>query len=398
MNHREFEQKIRSIRRAGRGLTPDPAWVSRTRETLMMQVENSMSVTPVSFWRRVRETVRPVAHSFRLMSFFRRQVIATISIFGLVAGGSIASVSAADNSVPGDFLYPVKLAAEQTQLALTSDKSEKLKLKTEFVGRRVEEIKSIVTSKVGQKTERIQEAAEIMKRDLDTMNTQLVEVTKQDSANASAQSAKLVDLKSTELVDALKDMKASLPDAAARSKVAEASVAAVNTGVKAVQVLIDTKDQPDAKGVVTNDELVLSIHQKVQGLQDNVVDAAQKMGVTITVSTSTSESGAASSTAVVAIVQTAGAASSSVAQITSAQEALVQTKQLLQENKLEEISNKLFETTKAIVSVEKEANAVVASAVSSTQMGTASSTPAVGSVTTTAPMVLPLTTSTKPNP
>jgi len=366
MNKREFEQKIRSIRQTERGLKPDAEWVARTRETLLMQVGNSMPASSLSWGRAAKEWMRHVLRMPKTwLVMIRRPVLATLSIFGVVAGGSIASVSAAEKSVPGDLLFGVKLVTEQARLALTSDKTDKLKLKTEFVSRRTKEINSIASSGVSGKSQRLNEAAEIVKRDLDTVKTQLTEVSTQASPKQAAEAAKLIDQKSSELVTALKNVKADVPDAV-RSNVVAAEVAAVNTGVQAVQVLIDSQGNPDVKGIVSRDDLVNSIHQKVQGLEENVVDAAHKLGVTVT-STAVTTTGDGTSTMLTVVASASTSTPVTMAQIANAQEALAQTKQLLQEDKLGQVSNKLIETTKAIVTVEQAVDSFNASSTAASQ-------------------------------
>ncbi|MFC1897721.1 DUF5667 domain-containing protein [Chloroflexota bacterium] len=63
-------------------------------------------------------------------------VTMVLGIF-MVGGGTVA---AASYSMPDSLLYPVKLATEQVQLALTPSDNGKAKLNTEFADRRVTEI------------------------------------------------------------------------------------------------------------------------------------------------------------------------------------------------------------------------------------------------------------------
>lgn len=358
MNKRELEQKLRSIHQVERGFVPDSVWIERTKVNLMQKIEQggSMSI-PI----KVRPVRSWMASPFRFLRSLRQSVLATLSIFGVMAGGSIASVSAAENALPRDFLYPVKLATEQVRLVLTKSKTDKLKLKTDFIDRRRQEIKTIASSNDSQRQGRIQDAAEMVKRDLDTVKTQLTEVSNQESAGQAAVAAKLVDQQSTALIGTLKDVKGSL-SFEVRSKVIEAEAAAVNTGVKAVQVLIDTHDNPEAQGVMTKDELVESLQQKVQGLQDNVVDAAHALGVTVSTAASSIPGTSITVTStVIEAVATNSVATSSLIQITDAQQALVQTQTLLREDKLDQLSSKLAETAKVIASVEKTVESLATS-------------------------------------
>ncbi len=384
MSKRTIEQQLRSLREAGNGICVRREWVEKTRETLMMQVQNTMPIAPTPFWKHVRESVRPFAAPMRILVVIRRQALAVLSIFGLVAGGALTSVSAADNALPGDLLFSVKIAAEQTRLAFTKDKTERLKLKTEFVGRRGQEIKTIANSDMPEKQERLQEATDLVKRDLDTVKTQLTEMTTQSTPMEAANAAKLVDQKSGELMLVLKDAKENIP-ADIRPRIVAAEVAAVNVGVKAVQMMIDTKTNPDSKDVVTDAELKISIQQKVDGLQNNVTEVTQKLSTTV------------SSTLALVVPS---AASSSLAQIVTAKETLVQTQQLLEENKLDQVSDKLVETSRAIATAERGVEAAIATAVPvvSSSTGAVTSTPALAATSTstaavssssTVPLVLP---------
>lgn len=365
MNTRDLKQKVRSIRETERGIRPDPAWVSHTRKTLMMQVANSMPTRLPS----LRERLREAARSFlpQRFSAVMRGPVAILSTLAIALSGSIASVSAAERSVPGDFLYPVKLATEQTRLILTSDKSDRLKLKTEFVSRRVVEMQTIVSENRDGKQERIQEAAEILKRDLDTVKSQLHEVQAESSVGQTVRVAKEVDRVSSAVVQDLKSVKTDL-DGASKAKVAEAEVAAVNTGVKAVQVMIDEHDKPEAQQEVSNAELLTSIQVKVDGLQENITSAAnQLMGSPVISSTTTF-----SSTSTMAGLS-AGNASSSLTQILNAQTTLSQTKQLIQENKLGEGMAKLVESAKAVASVDATVAVAAASSTNALLLNSAAS-------------------------
>lgn len=53
---------------------------------------------------------------------------------------------AAGNSLPGDLLYPIKLATEDIRLALTSAPADQVGLALQFVEERVEEIQALVTA------------------------------------------------------------------------------------------------------------------------------------------------------------------------------------------------------------------------------------------------------------
>lgn len=234
--------RLRTLRAVGSRVEPDAAWLRSTRETLLMQAGNSLPTSPVTSWQTVGQAFRYFA-PHRLFSVVRGPVLAALSIFAIALGGSIASVSAAEQSLPGDFFYSLKLATEQARLALTSAKDEKLKLKVEFTSRRGEELKQVAREDVPEKSERVAQAAEILKRDLKTVTEQLNDVRNTTSDGKKiVEVAKLVDQKSGELVQALQETKTALPDGS-KGKVMEAQAAAADTGVKAIEILLAEHEQ-----------------------------------------------------------------------------------------------------------------------------------------------------------
>lgn len=69
------------------------------------------------------------------------QVIA-LSLIGLLGlGGGVAYAS--DSAVPGDLLYPIDLAIENAQMALTNDPAEQAELAQEILDERIEELEEI---------------------------------------------------------------------------------------------------------------------------------------------------------------------------------------------------------------------------------------------------------------
>ena len=68
-------------------------------------------------------------------------IVASVVLIILIAGGG--TVAAASDSLPGETLYPVKLATERVQLAFTFSDMGKAKLHAKFAGRRIEEMARI---------------------------------------------------------------------------------------------------------------------------------------------------------------------------------------------------------------------------------------------------------------
>lgn len=234
---RDLQNRIRALRTTERRITPDAAWVRATRNTLLMQVRNALPpqthLTRIEHAHRVLDeiVVQKIGH------LLRKPIMAILSLVAVMTGGSMMSVSAAERSLPGDFLYGLKLATEQARLAWVSAKEEKLKLKTEFTGRRIQEIKDVVgTNKVHN--DRVKQVAEILKSDFSTLKEQLGDVKKEGASDKVVAAAKLVDQKSNEVINALQATRADL-SAETRQKITEAQSAAADVGVKAIEVLVE---------------------------------------------------------------------------------------------------------------------------------------------------------------
>ena len=376
MSKRDLLQKLSTIRHAERGIVPDLAWKASARKQIVSRVRNELA-SGVEF-SKVKTPTESVFMT-RFMQLMRAPALITASIITTVFGGSLLGVSASERSVPGDLLYPIKIASEQTQLALTPDKADKLRLKTEFVGRRVDEIKTIATTPDATSPSRLREAAQGLKRDLDTVKTQLQEVKQATPGQTAVAVAKLVDQKSDDVAQQLKQVKDTVPQDV-KPTLAEAEVAAVHTGVAAVEVLIDTKTSTSSQDVISDADVAAAIQNKVDGIQATLADATAKLDQ------SSSSKPAVSSTDPLI----AQAASSSVQQIASASTTLQEVRQLVDQNQLGAVTDKLYQAAKTAVLVETDVDLATSS--TSTPFTSSTSTPAVPTSTSTP--ATPATTST----
>lgn len=242
----DLQQRIKALRDINNRVEPEKAWVCATRRTLLMQVKNSLAEEPAQTARTLRYFYQYFAPA-RFFQIARRPALAALSVLVVALGVSSASVSAAERSLPGDFLYSLKLVTEQARLVLTLDKEEKLKLKIEFATRRSQDLKQIANSGSGEArtSERVQKAAEILKRDLNTVQEQLEDVRAAATEPGQAvAAAKLVDQTSNELVQVLQETKSSLSQET-QDKVTEAQAVAAGTVVKALEVMVEQHEESD---------------------------------------------------------------------------------------------------------------------------------------------------------
>lgn len=398
MTKRDLYHKLQSVRNTERGIVPDADFVMRTRENLLVQVKHSLPLS-ADLMRAKPAFAFQYLFSNKAFQIVRAPAIAMFSVVVAIFGGSVFSVSASDRSLPGDFLYPIKIASEQTRLVLTSDKTEKLKLKAEFVDRRIAEIQAIATTEAPEKPVRLKQAAEVLKRDLNTVKLQLSEV-KSELAAETADAVKMVDQKSVKIAEQLKQVKDEAPEEVKES-LAEAEMAAVHAGVTAVEVLIEAKENPDTQWIVSEADVRDSIVKKVESITATLTVSADKLRNVNDSSILTTSQMQATGTGDNLLL---GMTSSTVDQLNSASSTLQEARVLLDENKLGEISSKLLEAVKAVAQAETATNQLVASSTQSvlptvfqvTSDASSTSTQAVAEKSTTTTSKTTTSTQTTP--
>lgn len=340
MSRYSLFNKIRAIRLFASRVNPDQVWVESVRSTLLMQVKNSLPTEE----RQPQISLKKKFTYFKpniSWAWVRQPVSVVAALLLALFGGSLLSVSAAEKSLPGDVLYSVKLATEQARLALTKNPKERVKLKSEFTDRRVDEVKQVMALNVSDKKERVVQAAEVLKRDMHTLKQQLEDVKQADTPEAVKESAKMVDQKSVTVVQALQDTKSELSPED-KAKVTEAQAAASDAGVKAIEVLADVHAQDAA--VVTDQDMTDAVKTHNENVTKTMADTVLKTptSTTITVQVSTSTTDV---TPPVTVTTSTQGIQQAVQQVTEAQKSLDESGKLADENKIQEAVSKLKEGT-----------------------------------------------------
>jgi len=107
-------------------IRPDRAWLNKTKDQLMADFfvdQKSPGISRNSWAIRIGS-------------------LATAFILAVI--GTTTSVSFAQNSLPGDLLYPIKIAAEKVQFKLADNGAAKADLGAEFANRRLHEFSQII--------------------------------------------------------------------------------------------------------------------------------------------------------------------------------------------------------------------------------------------------------------
>jgi hypothetical protein len=136
---------------------------------------------------------------------------AVAGVVMLVLGGSSVELSA--RTVPGNFLYPVKILTERVRYALTSDPEERVELRLTFSERRLSEV--VKTLKEGRGADR-----RLISEMLDEARAALADANKLPAAQASGYKAQIASLERVQK-DRLSAVESTVP-ADRRPAVAEA--------------------------------------------------------------------------------------------------------------------------------------------------------------------------------
>lgn len=93
--------------------------------------------------RQQRRTREGVGLLGRLAHGARRWAVATTAVVMLLTLGGSGTVLAAEDSLPGDLLYPVKRAAENTRLFFTFTDAQEARVRSALLDRRVKELEAV---------------------------------------------------------------------------------------------------------------------------------------------------------------------------------------------------------------------------------------------------------------
>ncbi len=250
MNERDLIQSLRTHRDDARLGAMTDAQSARVRSALLqkMGVDEADFVPGRYGWK---DYVDYYFDGFRHAVL--RPAMVGVGMLALVVGGWMTSVSAAYESVPGDFFYPIKIATEQAQLTIAISDQKRAELHMEFASRRLAEVSSISASgsSDADKQSRMKTAVVAFKNEVAEAKTvmQNMEGSEEVAAVASA-----LDTKAGEYADAIDQTTQSLGAAVnVTDDVASAKVDAEQAGTDAVEVMVHTVEVTPEKSNVAED-------------------------------------------------------------------------------------------------------------------------------------------------
>lgn len=209
MKRSEVVQQIRSLKHTAHSANPDPAWVASTRNRVLHHIERTTEEVPsrILTLNHVWSALSLIMPQKTVYAVVRPAVIFTVC-FTLGTAGWITTVTASLESLPGDALYPVKLATEQTQVAVTEvikGETASAELRVSFVSRRADEVTKVLSAPSvpeEQKQEIVNKAVANLQTEVESVSIKLSAVKNADLQTA-VQIADAIDTKVSVIQQAL---------------------------------------------------------------------------------------------------------------------------------------------------------------------------------------------------
>ncbi|MCK4553941.1 hypothetical protein KAU19_03185 [Candidatus Parcubacteria bacterium] len=183
------EQELLSQLNNLKNIKPDSQWKTGNREILLNQISSSQEEVRVSWLAslrsgfRILENMLPHSPQFggarQLIRQLSQPVWAVVLIMVIVFGGGIVSLNASRDTKPGDSLYIAKVISEKTQLAITFNEKEKVKLGIEFAGNRTKEITQVLAEAdnvIKEKEAKVEKLSQNFKKEINTVKSRLVKI------------------------------------------------------------------------------------------------------------------------------------------------------------------------------------------------------------------------------
>ena len=209
-------------------IQPDENWVVFCRQEIQKNIE------------KVQPEETPQLNVFagwsRLLMPVLRPVGTVLGILLLLTSGSAMVVAAAQKSLPGDWLFPAKIALERIQMKLVADDTERTKLEGEIIGRRAQELSQIMSQTSSLKEAKVEQAVQEIKAQLSNAGEQLPKL--KEKARKKTESGKLVEAaksvqeNTNKLEQALSQAKNNLSENLSEDKTLSATISDISDTVR----------------------------------------------------------------------------------------------------------------------------------------------------------------------
>ena len=272
---------IGQLKNLSRGeVNPRAEWLTSNREILLAQIRNT--VTP-----KARSRVENIwaGLSIFLPQSFVYNVMRPVAVLMVGSSGWIATVDASYSSLPGEWLYPAKRAAERTQVIMASivgAKTTETQLHVEFARRRANEAKKIVAIADPQNSSQVKQSVDDLKAEITSVNQNLDDIQTGSQSGVSADTLKNVKQDTEQINNVLQEVKADLLTASSTAAgddltkvVSEAKDMVKDTSVKAMEVMVAKHLEGDQS--MSKEEVKQEITNSLENVATEVTENKQTM-------------------------------------------------------------------------------------------------------------------------
>jgi hypothetical protein len=257
------EKEIISQLNILKSIKPEESWVIESRNRVL-------SKAPCFGWTVIeldRERGHIVDNKSSILSRFmsfagNRAAVAFMSFVILFVGGALI-VNASKSSLPGDSLYPVKIASEKVILAVASEE-EKAKIEIEQAGKRLEEL-----AVISWKTSDLEQQQKVDQLIVDfevKINSANKHLTKIDNNSEKAKIAKVINDQSGKYVEILAKTTENLPTSL-KEKVSDKLAKAIDSTEKinlsSLMVMVENKNLENSD-VISSEEVKFKLKEAIK--------------------------------------------------------------------------------------------------------------------------------------
>jgi len=270
MNEQELISKIQLLKE----IKPSEDWVSSCRGRLAFRLEMDRKKDILTKDTSALKELFDFLSKGNQQPSFNLAHSLIIAVIVVLSGG-VLTVWAAGQSLPGNFLYPVKLAIEKVRVSASLSEESRLELQSQLADARLQELTDVVNSQesANQKAEKMFQVAASIQDQLTVANTKSGEVVEPKKALTTA---RIVSDRATQASRALTAAKDSLIDEVkpdVRLKLTEATEAVEKTGIAALEAIITNQ----GVSISTKDEIIAKLDEEIKLVSDRVETKEKKI-------------------------------------------------------------------------------------------------------------------------
>lgn len=282
MTSREIIKRLKALKQLEAGGRPQAFWLESNKEILLSQLSpRSASQTEAAV--KVAEKTMPAYYFHYFNDLFCQKVVRPVGIALLVVlvyFGYTATATIANASLPGEWLYPIKTASENVQLALTFDDSKKVQLQMSFVSRRGDELQQIVKQDGAPEDKKNQITSTVKKitADVQQVSKDLNKISMASASVATVNLAKVVDDKTLKVEKDIVDAHSLMSSELKKEVATDVTAAIANTeatGAVALNVMVDQSANSSTN--VSQSDIVSRVTERIKNSESSLALAVTEI-------------------------------------------------------------------------------------------------------------------------